>query len=85
MRTYKEVLARLLSEERYDAVEHVLGALARRMFPQAQAGGKASGTGGGGGGGLAGENWVQLEGLLRVCAANGIRVPEVLVEMVFTG
>ncbi|KAF8419319.1 hypothetical protein EV426DRAFT_291349 [Tirmania nivea] len=70
MKTYKEVLGRLLSEERYDAVEHVLKLLEQKCERE---GVMMSG----------GDNWKQLDAVLKVAGASGIRVPEKLVEMLF--
>ncbi|RPB22992.1 hypothetical protein L211DRAFT_838927 [Terfezia boudieri ATCC MYA-4762] len=70
MKTYKEVLGRFLSEERYDAVEHVLRLLEQKCVRE---GVMMSG----------GENWKQLDAVLKVAGASGIRVPEKLVERLF--
>ncbi|KAF8450150.1 hypothetical protein BGX38DRAFT_510929 [Terfezia claveryi] len=70
MKTYKEVLGRFLSEERYDAVEHVLMLLEQKCVRE---GVMMSG----------GENWKQLDAVLKVAGARGVRVPEKLVERLF--
>jgi len=71
MKTYKEVLGRLLSEGRYDAVEHVLRLLEQKIERE---GVMMSG----------GQNWKQLDSVLKVAGANGVRVPVKLMERLYS-
>ncbi|KAI5805597.1 hypothetical protein DFH27DRAFT_551951, partial [Peziza echinospora] len=67
MRTYKEVLGRLMAEELYEFVDDVLEEVARRVASD--------------GGGVARKaNMKQLEGVLKVLGARGVVVPKELRE-----
>ena len=84
IRTYKDVLGRLLSEERYEMVENVLEMIMHRLlFPPPGVSAVPDTD-------RAKTNiWNPrqhldgLSGVLKVCMANGVRVPEELIKRVF--
>lgn len=83
-RTYKDVLGRLLSEERYEMVENVLEMIVHRLLfpppgfsvvPDADRAKTNIWN--------PREHLEGLSGMLKVCMANGVRIPEELMRRVF--
>ncbi|KAF8462881.1 hypothetical protein BDZ91DRAFT_318185 [Kalaharituber pfeilii] len=79
MRTYKEVIMRLMAEQKLNLVEIVLRDLARRVKAEEEGSRPGGVLGIAGYGGGKAESLEQLEGVLKVAAARGVVVPRELV------